>query len=116
MNEELQKQVLEMLKDGKSFVIEQAPDVVQQYVALQAVGYLGWCALFVLCALVSFFIFSSMYLSEKKNGYGQETIPLCFGIVVGTILSLGMLSNAINYYSIKTYPKGYLLDKALMRK
>lgn len=105
MNEELQKQILELIKGGKDFVLAQAPDTIRQFVAMEAWGYL-WVT--IACGLAAFF-FLSLFIIGLKIKNEETSFTFCIvGAVLGTAFSIAVFCNFDGYYKLSHFPKGYL--------
>lgn len=103
MNKELLNQMSEIIQGSKDFVVEQAPQAVQQYLQMQAIDSLGWLALSIIAMTVSVFI---VCLFEDETKWIPASILFIFA-------TCGIISNPINYYKITHYPKGYILQHVL---
>ncbi len=109
MNEELQKQIIEIVKGSKDFVVSQAPDTIQQFLAIQAVECIGWFILSLVLLPVVLYIGKKMH--DRTDGVVWVVIaPMAF------LFLFGIISNPINYYEITHYPKGFLMQQALGHK
>lgn len=101
------------LKESKDFVIEQSPDVIQQYLGAQAIS----------CYVYGFIAITAIILGILCFIIAWRTVTDCDTIVgfimVGMILCvIGFMfgpKNIIQYQQITEYPKGYLLEQVLKR-
>ena len=116
LNDELQKFVLDSLQEGKGFILEQAPDVVQQYlnwtIVSNGVGAIVWGILLIV-SIVCLFKFVKLFI--KSESEGDEALHW----FVGGIISLTVAIISIVSFPVCTYtflyvwvaPKAYLLEK-----
>lgn len=111
---ELEKELLNLVRDGRDTVVSQAPDVIRQTLQYDIVSTYGWLIIFgviaVICPLLIY-----AWVKENRKPY-QDRSEMLFGClllgVIGSILSfLAIVCNLATVYQIKNYPKGYLLDK-----
>lgn len=111
MNEELQNFLLNTLKASKDFVISQAPDVVQQYIAIQAVDCLGWVAIFATVAIFTYFVPLKKKWEPDYSGDPGMAVKnaLCYILIL--VMSLGVINELGNFLEVKLYPKGYMLQQ-----
>lgn len=114
MNQELQEFILNTLKQGKDFVFDQAPDMVQQYIKCIGIEN-GIGAIFSLIAICTF-----IYMIFR----GTKTEPSCRAddgpFLIKSIGTIGLIFSSLLFFiSLSTalkivyYPKGYLLEQVL---
>lgn len=105
MNEELLKQVTEIIKGTKDFVVSQAPDIVRQYL-----NYYTHLYLFGLVAFGVFLITGTALLAYGlRDGYNRDG-AIVLGAIIFTISLIATICTGINYYEITTAPKVFLLE------
>jgi hypothetical protein len=114
-NEALNKFVVEMtniLQSSKTFVIEQAPDVIQQVVKLHMAQalYLIGVGLVLLVSGMSIVTWAN---KKFKEGRDQEVLGMFAGIMSVVCVGIGTLMFFCNLYeavSIWVAPKVHLLE------
>lgn len=106
MNEELQKEVLEIIKSSKGFVVSQMPEAVQQYLGILFLDNCAFCIVSML--LFVFFVWVAMIRSKNPYADGLASICVYFMAFVCFITFACSICSAIQ---IKIYPKGVLLEK-----
>ncbi len=115
MDKALQDFILSTLKEGKDFVLTQAPEALQQYLRIQAINQFGWfCISVVLCLILVAVLWNLGPV--KGDGYGDKDFAYVGRALIIAVLFIcagSTICNAVNYYEITRYPKGYLLDRAL---
>lgn len=111
MNPALEELIYEIVKDGRDLVVAQAPESVQQYLAMQAMDYAGW---FVVCVLIGI---GSVVCIRWANHDKWDEMPAamfgCVGVVALFIVAIGLVCNSVNYWQVKFCPKGYLLQQVV---
>lgn len=111
MNEELQKEILEIVKGTKDFVVTQAPDSIQQLLQYEYMSSIGWGGVCII-GLILFNIILVVSLLQKDRWTGWEPFKM-ISPVVSFLLFICMVCNYVTAYQIKHYPKGYLLKQVL---
>lgn len=107
MNKELAQKVLEMLTAAEGFVLEQAPDVVQQLLVWQfwssVVGFVICLVVFFVCAWAVWRLFKS------ADNYGPDPVIIIPSVAVIISTLIGCIS-FFNALQIHLAPKVFLLE------
>ena len=112
MNELIVNEVLKILHGTGNFVLNQAPDIIQQYINNTAIESVGWIIGMGILGLV--IIGLGIWWLCKPCDCGDR-MGGSFFVIAGTIiLMLGILINSITYYKITHNPKGYLLEQVII--
>ena len=116
--EELAQFMMDTLKDSKDFVMEQAPDVIQQFIAWKTCQHGMLVVLFVVLSLVLVCVmrWAWRYAGKEMNEVDRPLFRFLavgcaggggsVGFVVGTILNLFW------FVEVLVAPKVYLLEWA----
>lgn len=112
MNEEIQKEILEILKGTKNIVSTQGPDAIQQYLSFEAADLLISGLLWLIPVIVLLVFFISAVLSLRKKPSEDVVVGCVFLFALLSIFSIIGFFELKSYYQIKAYPKGYLLKQA----
>lgn len=98
--------LLANLKESKDFLIDQAPDVIQQV--------LGWqTCLNVIGLIISLILATIAIISWYKHSLKDTEVLYPVSLVTGVLSILVMLINSINLVWVTLYPKAYLLEQFL---
>ena len=119
MNEELQKAILNIVNasmdavgHARDFAIEQAPDVVQQFLAWELLNSLMLCGLSVICAAVSLVCFYRLIRTTDKDGGMSLYGP--YYLAGGAFLAvIALLAFNTQWLHIWVAPKDYLIRAAI---
>lgn len=107
---ELGKWVLETLKESKDIVLEQAPDVLQQYLAMQSLDYKIALVIGIVVLTLGFLYLIGAYIEAEE---GPEDGVM---FIAGIFIAFGFFTVALSSYKLYIlthYTKAYLLDKFL---
>lgn len=110
MNEELQAEILSIVKGTKEFVVEQAPDTIQQFLGGRFLGETGW----LLFSSVLLLILVT-YLLPKVAKSGDDFAKTFGGFFTwAAIIAALYIAFAAGFTAIKIkqFPKAYLLEWA----
>ena len=100
-----------VLKDTKSFVLAQAPDIIKQIVSLEIVNSIFWVCV-PLCFIISsvLLVIWSMYnITSVFNCSGASPIYI-FATIVILISLINFLDNVERLIKISVAPKIYLIE------
>lgn len=116
MNEQMQQWVLAQLTEGKDFILAQAPDVLQQFLAYTVFSHsLGLVIMLALTAGAAAVAIQGRRLHPTDTSWGKEKTEfmMCFGwglAAVFTAVSLVVLKDLVH---VAVFPKAYLLSLVL---
>lgn len=120
---EILKFVADSLQESKEFAIEQAPDVIQQYLGAMFIEQLSdsiTCIFFLILGLSIGVWAIRLYKKNNSTGYSwdedQVILVMMMGIVSAALCaggSLSLSSHIPEAAKIHYYPKGYLMEKVL---
>ena len=115
--EEILEFLVSTLKETKDFVLEQAPDVVQQYLgALFIDSFTSFIFSSLAClifGLIGAFILVKKPLKDDPDCPGANSfVGGVLTLIAGACLCLS-IEFSIKSAKIHYYPKGYLLEKVL---
>lgn len=102
---EMVREVSKTTNDGKSFIVEQAPDYFRQVLAWQALACKTWAWITGIAALLLILLAVFAFCDDEET-FGFWAC--CF--VIALLFSTG--GNIIEIYKIKTAPKVYLVEYA----
>ncbi len=114
MNEELKIEIINLLKDGKSFVLEQTPEIVQQFYTWELTS--SWVWLIIGLCMVSLIkgAISNLRLIRTDNlTYSEEYALTIYVGMYGGLFFIGALIFLINLMDLMQLyiaPKVYLLE------
>lgn len=123
MTEELQKQLVEMLKESMAIAKEQIPDALAQYlnyvytqntVLMYSVGAIVAISFVMLLCMLAL----GCAIASKKDDLESVVAGLCvfFSIVFAISFAVGVFtipSCLYENYGIRHSPKGYLVSKVI---
>lgn len=120
MNEELQKALAESvrlategLKQGKDFVVAQAPDVIQQLLRWKFYEAVMW-AVALLVAAVALVLITRWSVRGKTSKQLDDIMPMpLFSGGASIMLVVAAVSNAMTAVQIHVAPKIYLIEWAM---
>ena len=118
MNEELLNQALEgvlsTMSETKGFVLEQAPEVIQQLLLYKTIGCAAGVVLTLLPIVASYFWIKKAFLEYEKNLSDQNVYIIMAGIIFGCLLTplsvLCLCVCSMNLIKITIAPKIYILE------
>ncbi len=112
ITEEFLKELLTWLKESKSFVSEQAPEVIQQYLLWGIVDNVGMIALAAVVITVSYFATFKWAPQDKCAGSWrfEKFITGLAGGVLSVFFGIGAIISAFTLAKILIAPKLYLLQ------
>ena len=104
------KEVIDTIKDSKSFVVKQAPDLAQEIILEAKVSalYNLLVSLFFL-AVTGSYLFSLTHVEGEIKGY--QFGLMVASIIVGIISSFGFLCTIESIISLITAPKMFILKQ-----
>jgi len=118
--EAIKELLLDTLVEGKDFVLDQAPEIVSQWLNMTAVTALSHAMIGVCILLLSVLILGRhYYLIKKKKGDRFEIIDLDHPVItilcgVGVPISLiEIIPNLMIFMQVYFFPKAYLLKTVL---
>ena len=113
MKKELEKELLELIKsvnEGKEFVVDQAPDVIQHFIYMQMYYFFILLFSFIVC-IVGFCITLGL-LNRRPFDKGVEDLTLILFVifVVGIIGTfIGMVIKGSIFFAPKWYVVSYFM-------
>ena len=112
---ELQKELLDILKTSKGFVAEQGPEYLQQFFQKEALEAKVWAVICLLILLLSIFGFiRGLFIDDEYSI--EKPLSLIFGGIFSLLSIVSIFCNLTNAYSIVHFPKAYLVDKLTSNK
>ena len=123
MNEtgEIKEFMLQTLKESKDFVVEQSPEVIQQYLGTQyleaTICFWVFGVVSILALVTGLYLlikkpFKTVYTSIPDDYSGSYVGAIFFGVVFIFTLAISA-TNLTNKLKIEHYPKGYLLERVI---
>ena len=115
MNEQLQQTIIDLLKSGKDFALNEAPEIVHQYLQLKLLGVIAsvlTCAVFTCAAIFGIFGARKLYDEKQYDNFPSFFIGGICIVVFGVFFAL-FISSIMDGTAILFYPKGYLLEEML---
>lgn len=106
----LAEEILGLIKDSKSFVVSQAPDVVQQVLRWKMYQNLFWILLGMIVTLPSIHgLLWAWVCSNRDDGAGVPVIVVG-AIIFGFLGSMWIVDSTLEILQLKLAPKVYLLE------
>lgn len=114
---EILKRSLEATEKTGSFIVEQAPDVIQQLIAWKTVQYSFSVLLGVLLGFIVFKIIKNIGIKMKETGDDLESLLIdnlfiLLGLIFLSVCSLVLLSDVYYLIQIVFAPKIFLIEYA----
>ena len=109
--EEILEFLVSTLKETKDFVLEQAPDVVQQYLGALFIHSFS-SFIFSSLACLIFGLIGAFFLVKKPLKEENYFVGGALTLIAGACLCLS-IEFSIKSAKIHYYPKGYLLEQVL---
>jgi hypothetical protein len=122
MSKELEQELIktidtikEQLGKSKDFVVEQLPDVIQQYLAWEFYSNVMLCSISLFISIVTFEIIRRFYKNFQKNELDDPYYVLLFIFTIMAFLSSVLISCSLLYNATKVYiaPKVVLVEKMI---
>lgn len=114
MEEKINKLILKALEVAEqtgSFIIDQAPDILQEFYRWHTYKFIFWI---ILVTLVGYFLTKPVVKSWKALTEDDEDVPDILTAVFGTLTIISCLvfivSNLYNLIFILTAPKLYIIE------
>lgn len=105
MDNELKKLLIENFAQGKNFILEQSPDVIQQYLSSEMLSYsIGMVISSVVIIIMTYILF--MY---RKNDNQDDSMGVQVPFTIALFSCAMFLANLHDFITIYFYPKAYLL-------
>ena len=109
MKEEVLKELLETIKDTKSFVLDQAPDVAKEMILLARIES-------IIILIGSLFLFYLLFyfkrkLSEIESSYGEMSMIYTLLSIISPIFGMFGLICVLSNLSCWFAPKYFLLEE-----
>lgn len=111
MNEEIKKEILNLIRDTKDFAVEQAPEIIQRFIEYETIISIIWALLGLIFLVI--FINRFIHYAKKDVGYREqeEYYIACAVIVIGGSLSSWIfLHNTLDLIQLIIAPKFYLIE------
>jgi len=119
---ETDKQLAEILKKGLeiaektgNFIVEQAPDLIQQLLIWKTVQHSLTFIVGVVLTVAMYRVFKKIYNDKKSDDYDYfdgiwESPFTWFGLITGLLITICCLSDFYNLIQIVFAPKIYLIE------
>lgn len=104
------EKALKAMEAGGEFIIDQAPELIQQFYAWHIASNIVWVTLSLTIAGVSFYIIRTAYKNDDDWDVEYTAAAWVFGsafFVIGTVMSV---INILNLIKVLVAPKLYLIE------
>ena len=114
-NEEIVKFITDTLQETKSFVVEQSPEVVQQYLGFRITENLIGMITCLSMLLIGVYLILKFIRLSRDSSYKSDLDIIIFPGVALSLVSIGLgFMFVIQFIHVYYYPKAYLLHKFLL--
>lgn len=114
VSDEVQKFILETLGEGKEFVLEQTPEVAQQWLNWQiAVSTMGvvFFGFLLVGTVIATILFIRNGIQSKYRWKDRDVLGATFGCLFTAVWTLVVSYNVYNLVYVLVAPKAYFLDR-----
>lgn len=115
MSEELQREILKIIKESHSFALEQAPDVVRELLGAAFLTQMFYSIVSGFAALSFLVLVAVCFVQERRQeGRFRPTgwlIGCIFSFVISFAAMIAFMDNITTCVKIKQFPKAYLVER-----
>lgn len=104
------KKLLEYIEGTKDFILEQAPDIIQQILEYETRSTMLWMCLFSFLTFIGVIV-CIWGVFSKKSIFDKPGAMV--GFLITPMMVIGLMANLDNLIKIKVAPKYYVMEKII---